>query len=148
MDLSVKQTDYDDALGVPEQIEFLHVEGMEVADSKLVPGMNPCNLLYKGENATIALQDFAVLKDKDITSLVKKTSGTLRVTAKISDKVDECDYQGSLLYGDISVNCVPPDSYSVKHPPMPLQPSLWTVAEVVETPPVLLQGSAKHHKDR
>jgi len=148
MDLSVKQTDYDDALGVPEQIEFLHVEGMEVADAKLVPGMNPCNLLYKGENATIALQDFAVLKDKDITSLVKKTSGTLRVTAKISDKVDECDYQGSLLYGDISVTCVPPDSYSVKHPPMPLQPSLWTVAEVVETPPVLLQGSAKHHKDR
>merc|ERR1719502_170800 len=47
MNISVRQTDYDDDLGLPEQIDFFQVEGENISKSAIHPGKNPCNEQYK-----------------------------------------------------------------------------------------------------
>merc|ERR1719502_2487172 len=47
MNISVRQTDYDDDLGLPEQIDFFQVEDTNVTNEPVQPGKNPCNEEYK-----------------------------------------------------------------------------------------------------
>jgi hypothetical protein len=165
MNVSVHQTDFDDALGLPEQIDFIQVEGTNVTTAPLQPGKNPCNLGYKGTNATAADLIFAAVKSYDVTELVKKSHplGALKVTGKISNQVDECGYDGNLLNGNVTVTCVPPANFSATppasalallHPPQVPDGNSSSAAEapVVETPaapvtPVLLQEkSVQKHR--
>lgn len=119
MNVTVHQTDFDDNLGLPEQIDFIQVEGTNVTSGPVQPGANPCNSRYGGTNLTHAQSLFPVVQSYDITSLVSRSSslGELKVTGKISDQVDECGFDGNLLFGNVSVTCVPPAQFSVPPPP-------------------------------
>merc|ERR1719162_900590 len=119
MNITVHQTDFDDALGLPEQIEFIQVEGKNITKGPVQPGKNPCNKQYKGKTLTDSEKIFTAVQSHDITELVTKSHplGSLRVTGKISDQVDECGYKGNLLYGKVNVHCVPPAHFRAAPPP-------------------------------
>lgn len=119
MNVSVHQTDFDDALGLPEQIDFIQVEGKNITTGPLQPGKNPCNERYKGTNVTADSLIFSAVKEYDITQLIKDSAGiagALKVSGKISDQVDECGHEGNLLFGNVTIRCVPPASF-VATPP-------------------------------
>merc|ERR1719218_327895 len=119
MNVTVHQTDYDDKLGLPEQIDFIQVEGVNVSKAAIQPGKNPCNAAYKGKNMTAQDKIFTALKDVDVTQLIQKSKhlGELKVQGKISDQVDECGYDGHLLNGNVTVICPPPAKWAATPPP-------------------------------
>jgi hypothetical protein len=139
MNMTVQQTDYDDALGPEEQLDFVQVEGTNMTTAKRTPGKNPCNMRYQGKNISDDKRSFTVLEGMDVTELVKKSKplGALRVAAKISDHVDECGYKGNLLYGNIAVHCVPPAQYAATPPPGQMS--------LLHEPPKRKPDTKKHH---
>jgi len=160
MNITVHQTDFDDALGLPEQIDFVQVEGVNVSKEPIQPGKNPCNAAYKGTNLTDEDKVFSVLQNFDITQLVTKSAhlGELKVKGKISDQVDECGFEGMLLHGKVTVRCVPPAKFAAAPPPAqtallhapaevtaPAQtaPSAEVTVPKSGKAPVLLQGTAR-----
>eukprot|EP00927_Polykrikos_kofoidii_P061354 TRINITY_DN5618_c0_g1_i1.p1 TRINITY_DN5618_c0_g1~~TRINITY_DN5618_c0_g1_i1.p1 ORF type:complete len:905 (+),score=134.35 TRINITY_DN5618_c0_g1_i1:86-2800(+) len=97
------QTDYDDHLGVPENIDFLKIEDT-VVKSNISPGENPCNMEYKGTPLPPAKKYYVAVADYDITDMVKVLKSLL-VSGKNSPNVDECPFDGYLLNGVARVDC-------------------------------------------
>jgi len=109
MNVTLVQTDFDDALGVPEQVDFLLLEGSGNLSANVKPGKNPCTSQMQGKPLKPDQQLYPLVANHDVTEVVKKRYGTLRITGKISDMVDECASQGRfLLDGFITVICEPP----------------------------------------
>merc|ERR1712107_451018 len=114
MNINVSQTDYDDKLGVKEEIEFLSVEGKKIKKN-LEPGKNPCNMAYEGKIVTTKDRYYEAVKDYDITKIVQASHplGSLTIKGKISKYVDECAVDNKyLLYATVSVHCSPPAKYT------------------------------------
>jgi hypothetical protein len=111
MSVNLMQTDYDDA---GEGITDFQVEGTNMTSGMVLPGKNPCTETFQGTNVTADDRTFAAVSSFDVTDLVKSTHplGTLKVTGKITSYVDECAYDGNLLYAVVSLNCTPPSSAS------------------------------------
>lgn len=148
MNITVHQTDFDDALGLPEQIDFIQVEGVNVTTKAVQPGKNPCNAAYKGIALTQTDTIFTVLKDVDITKLVTQSKhlGELKIAGKISDQVDECGFEGNLLSGNVTVRCTPPASFAAVPPPA--QTALLHAPHVqreVAPASLLSQGAVRRH---
>jgi len=145
MNVSVHQTDFDHNLGLPEQIDFIQVEGVNISTAPIQPGKNPCNSEYKGTNVTVADKIFSAIQSYDITHLVTKSDflGMLKVKGKISDQVDECAFEGHLLNGNVTVQCVPPAKYSAAPPAS--QAAFLHAPKDEDKAPSFLQGSAQKH---
>lgn len=103
LNVKVYQTDFDNDEDTWEGIEFLSVDGVNVAVNA-TPGGNPCRNLWKhGEQLSLAQTEFTLLQDNDVTT--SANNGLITVKAKISDYVDECAHDGYLLNGIVDVNC-------------------------------------------
>lgn len=97
LSVSFFQTDFDADHGSEEQVDAIW------ADSELVmlsckPGGNPC----KQQNVT---EWIACVGAYDVTK--QAVDGLVVVTAKISNKVDECGHNGFLLDAQVTVQCKP-----------------------------------------
>jgi len=111
MNVTLVQTDFDDALGVPEQVDFLLLEGSGNLSTNVKPGKNPCTAKMLGKPLKPDEQLYPLVANHDITEVVKNGYGTLRISGKISEMVDECASQGRfLLDGFVAVICEPPAS--------------------------------------
>jgi len=119
LNMMVYQTDYDGDQGSSEMVEFVQVGGVDVK-TKVKPGGNPCLELWSTDKnvteAKVRPRDtYQVLKDQDVSE--NATSGAIRVSAKISDLVDECAYEGYLFSGEVEVDCgnvtVTPEQYAM-----------------------------------
>jgi len=109
MNVTLVQTDFDDALGVPEQLDFLLLEGSGNLSTNVKPGKNPCTAAAQGKPLKPEQQLYPLVANRDVTEVVKNSYGALRLTGKISDMVDECASQGRfLLDGFVVVICEPP----------------------------------------
>jgi hypothetical protein len=110
MNISVRQTDFDDDLGLPEQVDFFQVEGTNVTDGPVQPGKNPCNDEYKDNPLPESELFYAAVTDKDVTELMKlsRPQGYVRVKGKVSAQVDECGYKGNVLYSEVAIRCEAP----------------------------------------
>jgi len=106
LDMSIYQTDYDNSLNQVEQVEFVAIEEEKIATA-LQPGLNPCNEANSGHPLSESQMLFNVVSGYDITARVKYTK-SFRVTAKNSEFVDDCAYNGSLFYGLSNVICTIP----------------------------------------
>jgi len=106
MSVNVTQTDYDDG---PGEAVFFTVAGKNMTDSPVQPGNNPCTSEYQGTVLAQADRVFSAVSKFDVTDLVKTTHplGTLKVTGTITPLVDECGYEGNLLYATLSLDCIP-----------------------------------------
>lgn len=109
MNISVAQTDFDDDLGLPEQLDFLALEG--VGNLTLSqPTQNPCNSEYAGNPLPEDQRTHMVVTDENVTgALLAMPAGSIRLTGKISDQVDECASNGKLLDAVIQVRCTLPE---------------------------------------
>eukprot|EP00933_Yihiella_yeosuensis_P061281 TRINITY_DN64087_c0_g1_i1.p1 TRINITY_DN64087_c0_g1~~TRINITY_DN64087_c0_g1_i1.p1 ORF type:complete len:540 (+),score=98.76 TRINITY_DN64087_c0_g1_i1:66-1685(+) len=109
MNISVVQTDFDSSVGVPEQIEFIYLEGAGNISQAITPGRNPCTDEKSGKNVTAADRVFKVITNRDVTADFQKMPvGDLLIRGKISDHVDDCASNGMLLDGLITVECKRP----------------------------------------
>lgn len=108
--LNVTQTDFDDAAGVPEEIEWIEVEGMNVTKAPVKPGKNPCVAKLKGTPLKASELHYEAIKEFDVTQMAKVSHpmGHLKVRAKISENVDECGFDGHLFHSLVTVICTPP----------------------------------------
>eukprot|EP00928_Gymnodinium_smaydae_P068824 TRINITY_DN5209_c0_g2_i2.p1 TRINITY_DN5209_c0_g2~~TRINITY_DN5209_c0_g2_i2.p1 ORF type:complete len:457 (+),score=65.38 TRINITY_DN5209_c0_g2_i2:119-1489(+) len=107
LNLRVFQTDFDQADGSTEIIEFVKVGNTTVA-TDVKPGGNPCRARWRGESlaAIEANATYSVLKDEDVTKEIHASQDlALAVQAKISAWVDECSHEGYLLDGEVDLNC-------------------------------------------
>jgi len=108
MNVTVQQTDFDETVGVPEEIEFLTLgdgHNSENISTKVKPGRNPCTEEYTtgkpAKNRT-----FALVTNKDITKeVLAQPLGYLHIGGKISQQVDECASNDMLLDGLVEVAC-------------------------------------------
>jgi len=111
MNVTLVQTDFDDALGVPEQVDFLFLEGSGNLSTNVKPGKNPCTAKMQGKPLKPDEQLYPLVANHDITEVVQNGNGALRISGKISDMVDECASQGRfLLDAFVAVICEPPAS--------------------------------------
>mmetsp|Transcript_116782 Transcript_116782/g.341925 ORF Transcript_116782/g.341925 Transcript_116782/m.341925 type:complete len:504 (-) Transcript_116782:135-1646(-) len=107
----VKPTDYEQNHS-GEAVEWISVNGANVSlDCR--PGLSGCS-------ATSAAAYYPCVRDLSLDKLIT-AGGTLQVAAKISQTVDECPYEGSLLYAVPMVTClvaeqIPPPYYSHNSP--------------------------------
>jgi hypothetical protein len=110
MNISVRQTDYDDDLGLPEQIDFFQVEDVNITDAPVQPGKNPCNDQYKDNPLPESELWFDAVTDKDVTELmqISRPLGYVKVVGKNSAQVDECGYKGNILYAKVKILCHAP----------------------------------------
>jgi len=109
----VTQTDYDDDLGLPEDVEYIQVTGVNATKGPVSPGKNPCTAAFKNQSLTEDEKIFTVLKNYDVTEAIKNAPilGKLLISGKISTHVDECGVDGYLLDGTIFLYCqAPPKS--------------------------------------
>lgn len=102
LSMTVYQTDYDNTSPSVEMIEFINVSGKE-EKKELKPGKNPCTAVYDGKEVSDKDRVYEALKDVDISK--NATQGFVKVSAKISEFVDECAYEGHLFSGLITVDC-------------------------------------------
>lgn len=102
MNIKVNQTDFDQDLGSVEQVEWLNV-GSKQLKANCTPGKNPC------KNATNLKDVVHTSYDCVSGEVVNQDAwlGAVNVSAKISDKVDECASQGFLLDAIVEVLCRP-----------------------------------------
>jgi hypothetical protein len=119
MNVSVTMTDYDNS---SEEISYIAIEGKNIVtpdDKDAQPGKNPCNEAYSGTSVSPADRVFQSVKDYDVTQSLLNTTphGTLKITGKNSRLVDECAYDGNLLYAIVKVTCTPPAHFSASPPP-------------------------------
>lgn len=99
--VNVNQTDYDQDYATDEQVEWIMADNTTVKKN-CTPGKNPCT---KQDAAREVLPPFPCVEDQDVTEAAR--DGEVMVRAKISQMVDECDYNGFLFYGIAEVVCVP-----------------------------------------
>lgn len=110
MNISVVQTDFDESVGVPEEIEFISLEGVGNISTSIKPGRNPCTEEFStGKHVPTADRVFQVISNRDVTAqILEAPVGSVLVGGKISDQVDECGSNGALLDGFITVTCLMP----------------------------------------
>lgn len=149
MNVTVRQTDFNLA---SEQIEFIQVEGQNATPAAggswpKQPGQNPCISAYKNQSLLQTDMVYEAVKSFDVTSMMRDSHplGVLKVTGKISESVDECGYEGNLLSGNVTVDCVPPATFSAP-PPASLLGALH--APTPDVTPVLLQRSLHQHRSK
>lgn len=106
--VDVNQTDFDGAHGQDEVIQFIQVGNVNISED-ISPGHTPCIAEYEGNPTPEEDRVFNVVDEYDITDAVLDVDypGTLRITGKISDDVDECGTPW-LLDGIVSISCCPP----------------------------------------
>lgn len=92
----VKPTDYEQKYST-EAVEYISVNGNNVSWE--------CRPMLSGCNATAPLPYYPCVEDLSLDKLVT-SRGTLQLEAKISETVDECPYEGSLLYAVPIVTCL------------------------------------------
>jgi len=101
--ITVNQTDYDEKDGTSELIEYIKVNGEEVA-KQVKPGKNPCKAAFAGKPLKTSDLSFSAVKDHELKNL----SGThIRIEGKISQYVDECASDGYLFNAMAEVTCSP-----------------------------------------
>jgi len=106
MNISVAQTDFDDGLGAPEEVEFVSVEGVGNVVSHMKPGYNPCASALGGKPLSEEDRNFTLLVDYNVTEQVlAPPAGVVRLKGKISEHVDECASDGSLFDAYVSIHC-------------------------------------------
>lgn len=96
LNVAVKATDYDDPAG-GKYVEWVSVNDVKVAAH--------CELHATGCNITDARPLYPCAVELDVDKLMTPT-GTLQISAKNSDAVTECPYEGHLLYGVATVTCM------------------------------------------
>lgn len=99
---SASQTDYDNEDTSYEAIEYVKVGATQVA-TNVKPGLNPCKFDVSGRPVSAANMNYQVVTGADVTPDV--ATGTVVVTGKISQRVDECAHEGMLLHGLAVINC-------------------------------------------
>lgn len=101
--VQVRPTDFD-KIESKEEVEWIKADDKEIQKS-CKPNGSPCRI---NPNATNYGQvaPFECISNLDVTNASR--DGRVIITAKISDMVDECDYNGFLLYGKATVRCTPP----------------------------------------
>jgi len=109
LSIEVQQTDFDNQDGTLELIEYIKVDGKEVA-SKLKPGKNPCKSQWGGKKLKASEMKFKAISNHvvNITSLLE--IGRIHVEGKISRHVDECASNGYLFDAEATVTCKAPSS--------------------------------------
>merc|ERR1719335_1340039 len=100
LSINVTQTDFDNKDGTSEIIEYIKVNGKDVA-KKLKPGQNPCKSKWHGKPIKLAQETFPALKNH----VLKITEGQVLVEGKISKFVDECPSNGNLFDAVAEVTC-------------------------------------------
>lgn len=103
--VSVRPTDFD-KLESEEEVQWIKADEQEVQKS-CKPKGSPCRLSPNATNYG-SVAPFECISNLDVTNASR--DGQVVVTAKISDMVDECDYNGFLLYGNVTVRCTPPQT--------------------------------------
>eukprot|EP00439_Symbiodinium_sp_Y106_P010715 s9657_g1.t1 len=99
--LWVNQTDFDNLDGAQELLS-VSVAGKEVlSQAKL--GKNPCRSAYSGKPLSLKDIRYHALEDLDITQAIR--DGPVKISAQISDQVDECPSNGYLLDSALEVSC-------------------------------------------
>lgn len=113
MNVTLVQTDFDDHLGVPEQLDFLSLDGTGNLTQNVKPGKNPCTAAMQGKPLTPAEKVYSLVLNRDVTGAILKGSvGSLTVRGKISEMVDECASQDRfLLDGLVRVHCELPPGF-------------------------------------
>lgn len=96
LSLYLHPTDFDDQYS-GERLAFIKVNGVTVNTD--------CYPMVSGCNASAQMAMFSCVQDLPVDHVIDKT-GFLNVSAKISDVVDECPYQGNLLSGVPIVTCL------------------------------------------
>mmetsp|Transcript_5480 Transcript_5480/g.9544 ORF Transcript_5480/g.9544 Transcript_5480/m.9544 type:complete len:510 (-) Transcript_5480:133-1662(-) len=92
----VHPTDFDNVWS-PEPIRFIKINGVQVKSH--------CNVQRDGCNASSWRPLYPCVQDLDISELMFQT-GTLTVSAGITEYVDECPYEGNLLAAVPMVTCL------------------------------------------
>lgn len=113
LNVTVNQTDYDNEVpSAPETIEFLALDaGHDLLNDinmsvDVEPGKNPCKSRYEGAPLSSEDTGFALLNSKNVTAQVlAPPAGSLVVTGKISEHVDECAHAGYLFNAWVSLIC-------------------------------------------
>jgi hypothetical protein len=100
--VKINQTDFDKDHGSPEWVEWIKLNGTQVK-AKCEPGQNPCKTQNLDEDYVKRPEAFTCVSDQAVD--VQALSGVVEVTAKLSQKVDECASQGFLLDGLAVVDC-------------------------------------------
>mmetsp|Transcript_115889 Transcript_115889/g.322674 ORF Transcript_115889/g.322674 Transcript_115889/m.322674 type:complete len:599 (-) Transcript_115889:114-1910(-) len=114
-------TDFDDQYS-GERITFIKVNGVTVNTD--------CFPMVSGCNASTQAPLFPCLQDLPLDTIIDST-GTLNISAQISDVVDECPYDGNLLSAVPMVTCLIANKSIVLEGPEPAKPAL----PVLPTPP-------------
>jgi len=94
----INQTDFD---GPSEVLESFNVSS-DVMLADVQPGQNPCGCQTTRPN--VPLEPYTLMEDEDITSYVG-SNGTVSLSAKIGDLVDECPSNGFLLDAMAEIVC-------------------------------------------
>jgi len=97
--IRLNQTDFDAA---NELVEWIKIDG-KVVSTDLKLGENPCKARAEGKKVTD--KAFTAVDAQDVVSAA--ADGTVVVSVKISEMVDECGRSGYLVDGDVSVDCTP-----------------------------------------
>jgi len=100
----VNQTDYDNLDGTPELIEYIRVDGEQVA-TNLKPGLNPCKWTWHGFPYPASELTYSALTDYDVTEAVHR-NGQVSIAGKISPYVDECANNGYLFDAMATLTCI------------------------------------------
>jgi hypothetical protein len=103
LSVHVRPTDFD-KIESEEEVEWIKADDVEVKKS-CKPQGSPCRVRANMTNYG-PVAPFECISKIDVTNASR--DGQVVVTAKISDMVDECDYNGFLLYGNVTVRCSPP----------------------------------------
>lgn len=112
MNITLVVTDFDQSES-EETVEYVALEGLGMLGQKLVPPVVPQTACCcRARMAKKPRDTFQVLTNYDITTEVRKAK-PLKVSAKISEMVDECDSDGWLLDGFVEVACTPPSEGGV-----------------------------------
>eukprot|EP00747_Dinoflagellata_sp_TGD_P165166 gnl/TRDRNA2_/TRDRNA2_186090_c0_seq1.p1 gnl/TRDRNA2_/TRDRNA2_186090_c0~~gnl/TRDRNA2_/TRDRNA2_186090_c0_seq1.p1 ORF type:complete len:543 (-),score=88.16 gnl/TRDRNA2_/TRDRNA2_186090_c0_seq1:508-2136(-) len=103
--INITQTDFDDTDS--EVVEFVAIEEKDGSMSNLTtsekPGKNPCSAKQKGTPLADNEKIFTIVQEHDVTA--RAQAGSIFISAKLSDMVDECDSDGKLLDGQAYVEC-------------------------------------------
>mmetsp|Transcript_65689 Transcript_65689/g.212710 ORF Transcript_65689/g.212710 Transcript_65689/m.212710 type:complete len:535 (+) Transcript_65689:171-1775(+) len=109
MNITVVQTDFDDDLGLPEDVEFIKMDGAGSIVSNMQPGKNPCTARFQGNPLSEDELLFSLLTNYNVTEqMLAPPAGSIRLMGKISEQVDECASEGFLLDARVVVRCDPP----------------------------------------
>lgn len=122
LSLHVHPTDFDDSFS-GERLEFIQGNNHNISYD-CFPNARACNTETR-------LPTFNCLRDFPVDLLID--NGSLQVTAKISDVVDECPYDGNLLSAVPVVTCMVRPLTLQQPPPGPVLPNTTGCATIQRT---------------